>query len=317
MLLKSQMLTLTLSSLFIMPVHAMNAELQQQVKRIAQYLSNLNAENVQTQLKDNILKLEPVVAGLIRKVENKQFDDLADTISIDLSPAVDFLRDNMDTLKEVIKKGLPIAVNSLPAQIRDQAESANQMVLDNLDILGRLKTKLADIRDYSNLARYKGTIANTLKSIAESDKADELLQILKELKSELAPALELVRTIDTAVLNKAVKAAQDILNKEASGQTVKIADLTPIVAFINELRTKLAPAIPLLNAVLGEYAARINALAKQVARQNKDVVTLPKQVTSAVDFAKTQAAKLSDQIENLNDIIKALKEKGKALFPNV
>ncbi len=291
--------------------------MQEQLEQVASYLETMSAEQIENDLVKVVAKLQPFAQSLLEKIQNGDYEGIVDTLALDLRPAVEFVHNNVDTIKGIIKTGLPAAVDriqsTLPDNYRDQVNTTVSAVLNNLDKLSDLKSRLLDVMPYANLKEHKKVIAETLKTIATSPEGQKLITILREFASDAQKLVMLVKALDINTLRSAIKAAKEITQRRLTGQKIAIKDLNPIAKFLNELRTKLAPAIPMATATVTNYAIRLNDLAKQTAqRYNASLRLLPQEVFEAARFLQNQTRSLDTSIEKLNQLIEDAKNAGKA-----
>lgn len=291
MLNKKQMLALMLSAAAATQAYSIDvAELKQ---------------TIATQFSDKMKELKPAVANFTGMVQKGNFDGIASKLTINLTPAVQFLINNMDIIKANLDKYLIILASQAPQEYKAQAESTLALVKEKLENLDSLKSHLEEVKQYVDLSKYRDTIATALEKASESAEFSKLKDNLKASGKTLQDLIDKAKSIDTGKIEKSLNKIPELYTAYQSGQDISILDIAKTAApGIGELRNKLLPIAPAIAAELSATAIEISNLLKKISSEYQ----LPGALHTALEQINEIGNQIFEAFKTLNPKIDELKK---------
>jgi hypothetical protein len=269
-------------------------------------IQDINLGDLQTQLTNEVTKLEPIIETIVTKLSSGDAAGLKSYInglgSFDLTPAVTFLQNNLGTIQGSLLDALNnIPYSQLPTAYQSTVKSAADQVASNINIFSSIQGLLTKLKPYANITNYKTDIVNGLESaLASPEFAAIKPDIIALYNNQLKPAFNTVTNINLSTLKDAI--ASGI--KKANGNELTMTDLSNLAKGFSTIR-KLAPAIPGLINGLSSLVLKINSVLS-----SSDSISAPVQqaLTSIQSFANELSGDLQTVNTQINNAVASLQQ---------
>jgi hypothetical protein len=240
---------------------------------------------------------------------NGDFEGIETALAkVDLTPAIQFLIDNIDNFRDKLEGFVKI----LQKQIPDNAkyEGIVKTVLEKMQSFETFKNNLMTLLPYGNLATNQAIITKAIKAANNDPKFREQLQNdIKKIAAKLTAnggLLDQIKAIDVEIIQKALKSVENLHDNFEKGDIDLAIVLTDITPGIKELRMKLLPIAP---AIATELTATIidiynTLMAKSAAVQAQ--YELPAEVVNALHEINKVGSQIKADISILNGDISGL-----------
>lgn len=268
--------------------------------------------------KDTMATVSPLVRAFTSKAKKGDFQGIASDLSqVNLTPAVEFLIENMDTIKEKMNNFVKILQEQAPADYKATADATAEKVQQKLASLDSLKQELEVAKPYANLAAYQTIIEKAL-TVANNDKEfrDNLQRIIDLQGAAIQKLLGDIKQIKAAKIQQAFDAAQDLYKAYKVDGTLSLDDIEKQVApGIGELRKKLLPTAPAIAAELAATAIDINNVFIKIHDAFEKSAMAQKTVDDIKKFILTDT--VTAALQKINEIGVQLKDDFSALNENI
>lgn len=298
MLNKKQFLVLMLSTAVTIPLCCLDASQVQAFKKA-----------VSEQFSDKMKELKPIASSFTSMVQKGNFDGIASKLAINLQPTVQFLINEMDTIKLNLNDYLTMLANQAPANYQEEAQKTLALVKEKLALLNNLKTHLEQVEPYADLNRYKDRIAKALEIASNSAEFNVIKENIKKSGQTLQDLLNRARAIDINRITNSLNKIPQLYAAYQNGQDISLSDITRIVApGIKELRVNLLPIAPAIAAELAATALEVASLLKKDLSALASAHQMPSQLTQALEQINEIGNNIYNAFKELNPKIEELKQ---------
>lgn len=242
---KKQVLALLLSAATI-TVPSYCADLNDLVKQLPQ---------LESKVIESAKSIAPAAQEIVNALQNGDFAKLenalnSNLVNLDLSPAITFLQNNMDTIKGAIQQG----INYIPSEYRKgklkTAINTAQAMINNTG----LKSQLESLKKYSTINANKiSQFVTALKDVASSETAKAAVKALAKDIQEFANQ---VTQADIQAIKDASNIVVQSVQEISRGGEIDLDKVGEALPGLKQL-LHLAPALQELIGKLYELAMTI------------------------------------------------------------